>query len=163
MTSIGLLSDTHSFLPTEVFEHYKLVDEIWHAGDIGSMEVLESLQKFKPTKAIFGNIDDKIIQEATTEDLVFEVEKVKIFMTHIGGYPPKYNKRTIPLLQEHKPDIFICGHSHICKVVRDAKRNLLHLNPGACGNQGWHKVKTIMRLQIDGNKISNLEVIELPN
>jgi uncharacterized protein len=161
MTRIGLLSDTHSFLPDAVFKHFKDVDELWHAGDIGNMHVLKQLEDFKPTKAVWGNIDDAEIQKATNEDMVFTVEETKIYMTHIGGYPPKYNARVKPLIAAHKPDIFICGHSHILKVMRDPSFNLLHLNPGACGNQGWHKVKTLIRLEITGKVVSKLEVIEL--
>jgi uncharacterized protein len=161
MTRIGLLSDTHSFLPDAVFKHFKDVDELWHAGDIGNMHVLKQLEDFKPTKAVWGNIDDAEIQKATKEDMVFTVEETKIYMTHIGGYPPKYNARVKPLIAAHKPDIFICGHSHILKVMRDPSFNLLHLNPGACGNQGWHKVKTLIRLEITGKVVSKLEVIEL--
>ncbi len=161
MTRIGLLSDTHSFLPDAVFKHFKDVDELWHAGDIGNMHVLKELQDFKPTRAVFGNIDGKDIQLATHEDMVYTIEETKIYMTHIGGFPPKYNARVKPLIAEHKPDIFICGHSHILKVMRDPSFSLLHLNPGACGNQGWHKVKTLLRLEITEKIVSKLEVIEL--
>jgi uncharacterized protein len=161
MIRIGILSDTHSFLPNAVFNYFKDVDEIWHAGDIGSINILNQLKDFKPTRAVFGNIDNNEVQNETYEDLVFTVENMKIFITHIGGYPPKYNARVKPLIAIYKPNIFICGHSHICKVMPDPSFSLLHINPGACGNQGWHKVKTLIRMEITLDKVSKLEVIEL--
>jgi putative phosphoesterase len=158
---IGLLSDTHGHLDQRVFTHFKDCDEIWHAGDIGTMEVLESLENFKPTRAVFGNIDGNKIRLATKEDLWFDCEELKIWITHIGGYPPKYNKRTNALLKQESSDIFICGHSHILKIIRDPKNNLLHINPGAAGVHGFHHVKTLVRFDIEGKAIKNLQVIEL--
>jgi putative phosphoesterase len=158
---IGLLSDTHGHLDQRVFTHFKDCDEIWHAGDIGTMEVLESLENFKPTRAVFGNIDGNKIRLATKEDLWFDCEELKIWITHIGGYPPKYNKRTNALLKQDSPDIFICGHSHILKIIRDPKNNLLHINPGAAGVHGFHHVKTLVRFDVEGKAIKNLQVIEL--
>ncbi len=158
---IGLISDTHGHLDDRVFTHFKDCDEIWHAGDIGTLDVLEELENFKPTKAVFGNIDGANIRAATSEDLWFECEGQKIWITHIGGYPPKYNKRTNSILKTKKPDILICGHSHILKVMQDPKNNLLHINPGAAGVQGFHKIKTLIRFEVNGKKLSNLQVIEL--
>jgi uncharacterized protein len=158
---IGLLSDSHGFTPRSVFKYFKDVDEIWHGGDIGTMAVLEELEKFKPVRAIWGNIDGAEIRVAVPEKQVFEIEGLKVCMIHIGGYPPNYNATTKPWLLAEKPNLFICGHSHILKVIKDPALNCLHLNPGACGNQGWHKVKTIMRFTIEDGVIKSLEVIEL--
>lgn len=161
MVRIGLLSDTHGHLPDAVFEHFKQVDEIWHAGDIGHLEVVEKLQSFKPFRAVYGNIDGQEIRAQFPENLVFQVEEVPVFMTHIGGYPPKYNANSKPLILKHRPHLFISGHSHILKVMPDLALNLIHINPGACGLQGWHQVKTLVRFEIDGNRLNHLEVIEL--
>ncbi len=158
---IGLISDTHGYLDAKVFEYFKECDEIWHAGDIGTMEVLEKLEQFKPTRAVFGNIDGHTIRAATTEDLWFKCENLTVWITHIGGYPPKYNKRTNAHIKNRTPDLFICGHSHILKIMRDQKNGLLHINPGAAGVQGFHKVKTLVRFDIEGKDIKNLQVIEL--
>jgi putative phosphoesterase len=159
---IGLLSDTHSSLEPKVFDHFKQCDEIWHAGDIGSIDVVNDLEKFKPLKAVFGNIDDASIRQRFPEDLWFECENFKIFITHIGGIPPNYNPRVKRLLTEKKPDIFICGHSHILKVMKDLKQNdLLYINPGAAGKHGFHHMKTIVRFDLNNKRISNFEVIEL--
>lgn len=158
---IGLLSDSHGFTPRSVFNYFKDVDEIWHGGDIGTMAVLEELENFKPVRAIWGNIDGAEIRTAVPEKQVFTIEGLKVCMIHIGGYPPKYNAVTKPWLLAEKPDLFICGHSHILKVIKDPILNCLHLNPGACGNQGWHKVKTLMRFTIESGIIKSLEVIEL--
>jgi uncharacterized protein len=161
MVKIGLLSDTHSYLPDSVFKHFGLVDEIWHAGDIGNVEVADALEKFKPLRAINGNIDGTDLKVRYPEYLNFNIEEVPVLITHIGGYPPKYNAATIALINKYKPHLFISGHSHILKVMPDPKFNLLHINPGACGKQGWHKVATIIRFTIDYDRITNLEVIEL--
>ena len=161
MKAIGLLSDTHGFLPDAVFKHFEKVDEIWHAGDIGNLEVLDALTQFKPLRAVYGNIDGQEIRIRCEEHLLFEIEAVKVYMTHIGGYPPKYNADVKPLLIKHKPHLFIAGHSHILKVIPDAELNLLHINPGACGKQGWHKVSTLVRFNVSNNRISDLEIIEL--
>lgn len=158
---IGLLSDTHGYFPERVFEYFKDCDEIWHAGDIGSVEVLEKLRAFKPTRAVWGNIDGQEVRKITVKDALFFSEKVKVFMTHIGGYPGRYNKEVYVELLKHKPQLFICGHSHILKVQYDQKLKLLHINPGACGNHGWHKVLTIVRFEITDDRIHGLEVIEL--
>lgn len=161
MRKIGLLSDTHGHLPEQVFTHFNDVDEIWHAGDLGSLELAQRLEDFKPFRSVYGNIDGQELRIRYPEVLAFTCEELKVLMLHIGGYPPKYNPQSRQLIQQEKPGLFICGHSHILKVIPDAQHNLLHLNPGACGLQGWHQVKTLMRFSINGDKVENLEVIEL--
>jgi hypothetical protein len=161
MVHIGLLSDNHGYWPQEIEKYFENVDEIWHAGDIGSIEILDRLEKFKPCRAVWGNIDGHQIRQRIPERLSFQVEDCKVAMIHIGGYPPKYNKSTLDWLEKERPHLFISGHSHILKVIKDPALNLLHLNPGACGQQGWHQVKTIMRLSIDHSSVKNLEVLEL--
>ena len=158
---IGLMSDTHSFLDKKVFEHFAAVDEIWHAGDIGSMEVADALEAFKPLRAVYGNIDNQALRQRYPEILTWHTEGMKIWMTHIGGYPSRYAARIKAILQAEKPDLYICGHSHILKVMPDRALNLLHINPGACGIEGFHRVKTLVRFDILEGKIQNLEVIEL--
>jgi putative phosphoesterase len=159
---IGLISDTHSFLDPKVFDYFKNMDEIWHAGDIGDRSVADELEKFKPFRAVFGNIDDKTIQARFKEDLWFECEGLKIWMTHIGGAPPNYNPRIKRILKERIPDIFICGHSHILRVKKDPNfKNMLYVNPGAAGNHGFHHMKTLIRFEILNREIKNMEVIEL--
>ena len=160
MKTIGLLSDTHGFLDKTIFEHFATCDEIWHAGDFGEA-VAAVLQQFKPIKGVYGNIDGASIRKDFPEQLVFTCEKVKVLMRHIGGYPPKYNMETKKELQLHRPQLFICGHSHILKIMYDEALQCLHINPGAAGNQGWHKVRTLTRLTIDEENIKNCEVIEL--
>ena len=170
MTRIGILSDTHGFLDKRVFEHFKDVDEIWHAGDIGSVEVLQALREFKPTRAVFGNMDSGEVRWSLSEFYRFRVEGVNVLMTHIGGYPGKYNPWLIPMFRKslenqedanHRIDLFVCGHSHILKVQYDSMFRFLTMNPGAAGKQGWQACQTLLRFTIDGNKIDNLEVIEL--
>ncbi len=161
MKKIGLLSDTHGFLDERLFHYFEDCDEIWHAGDIGKAEVAERLEAFKPLRAVFGNIDDAAMRRRFPEDLRFACEGLEVFMTHIGGYPGKYNKRVRDLLRTRPPELFICGHSHILKVVPDEQLGLLHINPGACGNEGFHRVKTVVRLEIEVGKVAKLEVIEL--
>ncbi len=163
MKKIGLLSDTHGYLHPRIFEHFKDCDEIWHAGDIGTTDVLHQLEKFKPLRAVFGNIDGQDIRKQTSEDLLFTIEGVSVLMTHIGGYPGKYNRRVFDLILKHKPKLFICGHSHILKVIPDPKLHLLHINPGAAGIQGWHQVITLILFEINGEQIQNLRVVELGN
>lgn len=162
MLTIGLISDTHGYLDPKVFEHFKDCDQVWHAGDIGSTSVAEALENFKPFRAVFGNIDDIELQTRYSEDLFFKCEEVKVWLTHIGGTPPNYNPRIKKILRQDIPDIFICGHSHILKIKRDASfGNMLYVNPGAAGNQGFHAVKTIIRFGINDTKIDKMEVIEL--
>lgn len=158
---IGLMSDTHSFLDESVFEHFAECDEIWHGGDFGSMDLIDKLRAFKPVRGVFGNIDNREIQQEFPLDLFWETAGLSVFMTHIGGYPGRYVPRVRDILLQKKPGLFISGHSHILKIIPDKKLNLLHINPGACGNEGWHKVKTLVRFSIDLGKIHSMEVIEL--
>jgi uncharacterized protein len=161
LTKIGLISDTHSYLHPAVFEHFSDVDEIWHAGDFGQ-NVAVALQKFKPLRGVYGNIDDAAVRQEYPEDLIFTCEKVKVLMRHIGGYPPKYNTATKTLLQLQAPQLFITGHSHILKIQYDSALQCLHINPGAAGQQGWHKVKTLVKFTIHEADIKDAVVIELP-
>jgi putative phosphoesterase len=163
MTRIGLLSDTHSFLDEGVFKHFADCDEIWHAGDFGTLELAEQLAAFKPLKGVYGNIDGADIRQTFPEHLHFKCEEVNVWMTHIGGYPDKYSPTVKRTIYTKPPDLFISGHSHILKVMFDKKINCLHLNPGAAGKQGWHKIKTLIKFCISGKKIHNLEVVELIN
>lgn len=159
---IGLLSDTHSDLDPNVFEYFKSCDEVWHAGDIGDPAVALKLEAFKPFRAVYGNIDNKDLQVKFPEDLWFECEGLTVWMTHIGGAPPNYNPRIKKVLKEKIPDMFICGHSHILRIKKDAAYNgMLYLNPGAAGNHGFHHIKTIVRFDVTGKEIKNMEVIEL--
>jgi putative phosphoesterase len=161
MTKIGLLSDTHGYIDPKVYKYFEHVDEIWHAGDIGDIQVTDTLAEFKPVKAVYGNIDNHIIRSQFKEIEIFTINGVKIVMIHIGGYPNRYVPGVRALLEKEKPDLFICGHSHILKVIYDKKLELLHLNPGAAGFQGFHKVKTLIRFELNNGKIENLEIIEL--
>jgi len=161
MKKIGLLSDTHSFLDESIFEYFKDCDEVWHAGDIGRVEVADKLEAFKPFKAVYGNIDSKDIRIRYPLNLRFDCEGLDVFMTHIGGYPGRYSKRVRALLEEDSPQLYICGHSHILKVMPDKKLDLLHMNPGACGHHGWHKMRTVIRFDVEEGSIKNCEVIEL--
>lgn len=159
---IGLLSDTHNFLDPKVFQHFSGCDEIWHAGDIGDLSLMAQLEAFKPSRAVFGNIDDKRLQVKYPEDLFFECEGLKILITHIGGKPPTYNPRAKKLITSHRPDIFICGHSHMLLIKRDETQNkMLFINPGAAGNHGFHNMKTIVRFELINSAVRNMEVIEL--
>ena len=159
---IGLLSDTHGFLDPKIFDYFAEADEIWHAGDIGDEHVLTSLEHFRPTKAVLGNIDSAKVFHHLPEDWLFTCQGVKVWITHIGGSPPRYNERGKSKLRQHLPDLFICGHSHIMKAQRDPQyNNMLYLNPGAAGNHGFHHIKTIVRFDLEGGKIKNMQVIEL--
>lgn len=163
MKRIGLLSDTHSHLPAKVFEHFAGCDEVWHAGDFGNWDVAKQLRQFKPLRGVFGNIDGHEIRAEFPEDLRFECEGVPVFMTHIGGYPGRYAPRVREILRGEplRGGLFISGHSHILKVMPDVALGFLHINPGACGLEGWHKVKTLVRFTLDSGKISDLQIIEL--
>ena len=161
MTRIGLISDTHNYLDQHVFEHFKNCDEIWHGGDFGTDEIAEKLKNFKPLKGVYGNIDGPDIRKTFPEQLVFNCEDVKVMIRHIGGYPPKYNPETKKEILIHQPQLFISGHSHILKIMYDEKLQCLHMNPGAAGKQGWHKVRTLIRFDIDGKEMKNCEVIEI--
>ncbi len=161
MVKIGLISDTHGFTDDRIISHFESCDEIWHAGDIGSQEVADTLAKLRSFKAVHGNIDDHSICNLYPENLVFEIEKIKVWITHIGGMPPGYNKKIKTNLLSIRPDLFICGHSHIMRIIPDQQLKLLYMNPGAAGHQGFHKIRTIVRFTIDGSKIRDLQVIEL--
>jgi len=161
LTRIGLLSDTHEYLDPKVLEYFKDCDEIWHAGDLGDAAVSDQLSAVKKFRAVYGNIDDDEIRKLYPLVESFTVEDVKVLITHIGGYPGNYSTEAKKLLDEKRPDLFIAGHSHILKVMRDEKLNLLHINPGAAGRQGMHKMRTIVRFVINGKRIEDLDVIEL--
>jgi putative phosphoesterase len=158
---IGLLSDSHGYLDDRIYSHFKKCDEIWHAGDIGTIQNLETLESWKPVKAVYGNIDGHRIRSALPEIQRFFCEEVEVLIKHIGGYPGKYDRSIREKIKAYPPDLFVSGHSHILKVIPDKKLNLLHINPGAAGKNGFHKVRTIIRFCIDGKNIKDLEVIEL--
>ena len=162
MKQIVLLSDTHHTLDERFFPHFKNADEIWHAGDIGSLEITDTLKEYASIRVVYGNIDDKTIRTEFKANLYFKCEKVNVMMTHIGGYPGRYNKKILPIIEHSNPDLLICGHSHILKVMYDKKNQLLHMNPGAIGDYGIHKVKTILCFTIEGKEIKNLRVVEFP-
>lgn len=161
MTKILLLSDSHSYIDNRILEYASQADEIWHCGDFGNMDVIEQLEKIKPLKGAYGNIDNAKIQSEFPQVNRFFCEKLEVLMIHIGGYPGKYSPLAKKEITQKAPKLFISGHSHILKAMYDEKNNLLHLNPGACGKQGWHKVRTMMRFVVDGDEIKDLEVIEL--
>ena len=161
MKKIVLLSDTHGYLDERFTSYLKACDEIWHAGDIGNDQVYENLKKFAPTKAVFGNIDGNPLRHELPEWMEWETESVKVLMTHIGGRPPKFSKDVLNKLKITSPKIFICGHSHILLVQYVKELDCLHLNPGAAGKHGWHKVQTILKFEIEGSEIKNMEVVEL--
>lgn len=163
MMKIGLISDTHGYLDEAVFRHFDQCDEIWHAGDFGSIEIADKLSSFKPLRGVYGNIDGQDIRSVYPENLKFECEDTRVWMTHIGGYPGRYDPRIREEIRLDPPGLFITGHSHILKVMFDKELNCLHLNPGAAGKYGWHKVRTLLRFCISGEKIHNLDVIELAN
>ena len=162
MKNIVLLSDTHHTLDERFFPHFKKANEIWHAGDIGSLSVTDTLKKFAPIRVVYGNIDDNTIRTEFKRNLYFKCEKVNVMMTHIGGYTGRYDKKILPLIEQANPDLFICGHSHILKVMYDEKHKLLHMNPGAIGDFGIHTVKTILCFSIDEKEIKDLRVVEFP-
>jgi len=161
MKTIGLISDTHGYLDEAVFKHFENCDEIWHAGDFGTIEVADKLNAFKPLRGVYGNIDGQDVRLQYPEHLRFECEELKVWITHIGGYPGRYAPEIREEIYKNPPGLFISGHSHILKVIYDKKISCLHLNPGAAGKQGWHKVRTLLRFCISGEKIHNLDVIEL--
>ena len=157
---IILLSDSHHSLDERIFPHLAECDEIWHAGDIGNQEVTDKLKTFAPIRAVWGNIDDHKARKEFRKTTYFKCQELKVMMTHIGGYPGRYEKGIKEILENKKPDLFISGHSHILKVMHDKKLDLLHMNPWANGNYGWHKVKTILAFTVDGKEIKDLRVIE---
>ena len=158
---IGLISDTHGWINPRLFEHFKDVDEIWHAGDIGNIETADALAAFKPVKAVYGNIDDAIVRRAYKEQLRFIAGGMKIWITHIGGSPGYYLPKLKKAINDDPPDLFICGHSHIAKIMFDKKGGFLFINPGAAGYNGFHNIMTAVRFMIDDGKIHDLELIEL--
>jgi putative phosphoesterase len=160
MKKILLLSDTHSYIDDSILKYVKQADEVWHVGDIGSLEVTDSIKALKPLRAVYGNIDDEKARLEFPLDNRFMCEGVDVWMTHIGGYPNRYNVRIRDLIKQNPPQLFISGHSHILKVMPDKKLNLLHMNPGAAGKHGFHNVRTMLRFTIDERRIENLEVIE---
>ncbi len=160
MKKILLLSDTHSYIDERILDYVKQADEVWHAGDIGNIQVLDALKKHKPVRAVYGNIDETNVRLECPENLLFELEGVKVLMTHIGGYPPKYVARVKQLIKEFKPKLYICGHSHILKVMPDPQFQLIHMNPGAVGKHGFQQVRTMLRFELNNGKIENLEVVE---
>jgi putative phosphoesterase len=160
MTKIGLLSDTHGYIHPSVSDFFSNVDEIWHAGDIGNQQTADLLAKIKPLRAVYGNIDGGTLRHSFREIEIFHCEQVKALIIHIGGYPGKYNPVARKLIEEHRPGIFISGHSHILKVIYDKKYQLLHMNPGSAGKSGLHKKITMIRFVIDGKDIRDLEIFE---
>lgn len=161
MTKIGLISDTHHYLDEAVFKHFATVDEIWHAGDFGTVAIAEALRNFKPLKGVYGNIDGYDVRSEYAEQIFFSCEQVKVFIKHIGGYPGRYAPGVRDTIIKEQPQLFISGHSHILKIIYDHKLHCLHMNPGAAGKQGWHRIRTLIRFAIDGKEIKNCEVIEL--
>jgi putative phosphoesterase len=166
MKRIGLISDTHGYLDESVFVHFERCDEIWHAGDFGNIALAEQLQKgFNgrevKVRGVYGNVDSQDVRSIYPEQLVWKSEEVKVLMTHIGGYPPKYNNRSKEQLLIHRPQLFITGHSHILKIMYDDQLQCLHMNPGAAGKHGWHSMRTLVRFSIDGKEMKDCEVIEL--
>ncbi len=158
---IGLLSDTHGWIHPRLFDHFSTCDEIWHAGDIGNIDTADKLASFKPFRAVFGNIDDAVVRMIYKDHLIFNAECIRVWLTHIGGTPGHYDVRVKPGIYENPPDLFICGHSHLAKVMYDKKGGFLFVNPGAAGYTGFHKFMTAIRFQIDGKNIHDLELIEL--
>jgi putative phosphoesterase len=162
MKQIGILSDTHGYVHPRVLEFFSVVDEIWHAGDMGDIGIADHLKRIKPLRAVSGNIDGHVVRTDYPEIQIFEIEQVKVLMTHIGGYPGRYDSRARLLITQEKPKLFVCGHSHILKVMYDPKYELLHINPGAAGKYGIHKSITAVRLIIEGNNMRNMEVLDIP-
>ncbi len=161
MKKIGLLSDTHGYIDPKIYEYFKDVDEIWHAGDIGSIEVIDELKKFKPFRGVWGNIDDYNIRKEVPEFNRFLCEELEVLITHIGGRPGRFVPVALKEIQQQTPKLFICGHSHILLVKMDPQHNMLCMNPGACGFKGFHTVKTLLRFSVTKDRIHDLEVIEL--
>jgi len=158
---ILLLSDTHSYIDDRILHYCKEADEVWHAGDIGDLKVTDAIEAIKPLRAVFGNIDDEKARVTFPLHQRFTCEDVSVWITHIGGYPPKYNSTTRDEIKTNPPKLFICGHSHILKVIPDKSNGVLHMNPGAAGKHGFHKKRTMLRFSLNAGNIENLEVIEL--
>lgn len=162
MRKIGLISDTHGTFDEPLRNFLKDVDEVWHAGDIGSIELADTIAAFKPLRAVYGNIDGGITRRAYNDFAYFRVEECDVLMTHIGGYPRRYDPRAVAKIQACRPKIFVAGHSHILKIIYDPIYDLLHINPGAAGEYGPHKVRTAVRFEIEGSEIRNMEIWEWP-
>jgi putative phosphoesterase len=158
---IGLISDSHSYLDHKAIKFLEEVDEIWHAGDVGEVAVIQQLPKDKVVRGVYGNIDDADVKELFPEWQEFELEGVSVLMTHIGGKPPRYAKGVKDRIKKSRPKLFICGHSHICKVEWDKELNCFYINPGAVGQQGFHHVRTLLLFDLDKGKVTNLRVVEL--
>jgi putative phosphoesterase len=158
---IGLLSDSHGFLDESLLALFSGCDELWHAGDFGSVEVLDRLVAFKPTRGVYGNVDGDDLRTRLPLDMMWECEGIRVYMTHIGGYPGRYNRNVKKILTRDRPDLFICGHTHILRVMRDPDLGFLHMNPGACGHSGWHTIRTVLRFTVEAGKIAGVEAIEL--
>lgn len=161
MKRIGLLSDTHSWLDPRLQHHFRDCDEIWHAGDIGSMEVADQLQRWKPLRAVHGNVDGTALRARFPAHQRYTIQGLRVWITHIGGRPPKYDPAVREELKRDPPGLFICGHSHICLVQFDQALNMLYMNPGAAGRHGWHKVRTALRFNVEAGRPKGLELIEL--
>jgi putative phosphoesterase len=161
MKKILLLSDTHSYIDDTILKYVKQADEVWHAGDIGDLSVTDTIKNIKPLRAVYGNIDDNNARQEFPLNNRFMCEGVDVWITHIGGYPGKYNVAVRNEIIQNPPKLFICGHSHILKVQYDQKLGLLHMNPGAAGIKGFHQMRTMLRFVIEGDKIQQLEIIEL--
>lgn len=161
MIKIALLSDNHGYIGNDITDNLTDIDEIWHAGDMGNLPCIDELRKCGSLKGVYGNIDDASVRSEFPKDLIWNVGNLKIFMTHIGGYPGKYNAKVAEAIKKEKPNVFICGHSHICKIMPDKVNNLLHLNPGAYGFHGFHQMRTFLKFDIANDKISNMRVVEL--
>jgi uncharacterized protein len=155
------MSDTHGYLEEAVFTYFAECDEIWHAGDFGTVELFDRLAAFKPVRGVYGNVDGADIRKVVTAALDWMCEGVRVYMTHIGGYPGHYELGIKQELQTRKPGLFLCGHSHILKIMRDSALGLVHMNPGACGHNGWHQMRTLLRFTIDSERIHSVEAIEL--
>ena len=162
MVKIGVISDTHGTFDEPLRDFLKDVDQVWLAGDIGSIELADSIAAFKPLKAVYGNIDGGITRRAFNDFAFFRIEQSDVLMTHIGGYPRRYDPRAVAKIQACRPKIFVAGHSHILKIIYDPIYNLLHINPGAAGEYGPHRVRTAVRFEIDGDQIQNMEIWEYP-
>jgi len=161
MKQIGLLSDTHDYLDPAIFSHFESCDEIWHAGDFGSIALAHQLSSFRTLRGVYGNIDGPDVRNLFAEQIRWTCEQTEVLMIHIGGYPPNYNPELKKQLSSHPPQLFICGHSHLLKIMYDEKLQCLHMNPGAAGHQGWHKIRTLIRFTINDKNISDCKVIEL--
>ncbi len=159
---VGILSDTHGFIHPRIEVFFREVDEIWHAGDIGNVETFIALNKIKPLRAVYGNIDGHDVRALCPENLFFKAEEADVLMTHIGGYPDRYDQRVRELIRKNRPGLFVCGHSHILKVMYDNAHEMLFINPGAAGKFGFHQSYTAIRMVIEGKTFKDMEVLDIP-